>query len=392
MKHSFNKYLSIVKDRFDNLEFFKCKAIFSRVRPRYLLRAVFDFFLGGICFCLLVCILTIPVKDYYFDTFVYSPVIDSVSLNINLTIGSANLLTTYGEVDYDNSYDSGKFYYSLNNYRAREIHYGKKGLEIECILDSLKESDKYKNEYSSLEKHGAVATYIYSHTYFNSKTVFKLFNHPNKTQKHIIPIYNDKYISNAYYWSMTNPFIDSLYLQVVKDSGMYKMLSYNHYYLQTSHLQCITDDGFIQKEQESVTENLHIPSVESKKQLMGLIFAKEDISQAYFKFVVSTRYIDSYQINLHTRGGAIINNNPSEELKVLSLHDTQIIKKKCDSNYDETELHVSYPERNNIQYMRLFFLTMILGIFFERLIKNIGKSIKRKRNSVAKYHRTIPSR
>ena len=112
-----------------------------------------------------------------------------------------------------------------------------------------------------------------------------------------------------------------------------------------------------------------------------LVLLKEDISQSIYRYTFHSNTIDTYTINIHTRSGAEVSNNPSDELKVLNLHDVQITKHKRinkirNDNFEETDLLVKFPENSNIQYIRLFLVTLLMGWLLEVFFSNIDKLIK----------------
>ena len=119
---------------------------------------------------------------------------------------------------------------------------------------------------------------------------------------------------------------------------------------------------------------------------MNLFLSRENIALQEYRFCIHPHDIDAYSITLQTRGGAIIQNNPSDELQVLNLHDTRIIKRRTisvpkytlvdelpimDEKYYNSDIFVSIPENDGLQYIRLFFITMVIGLLLESCCKDV---------------------
>ncbi len=405
---SFVKFLQNISD--------KVKQSMSPLKnssPHYGLRATMAFFLCVYLIYILKCFLTIPVRDYYVDVYSVSP--DSVVAQIDFVIGNKNIFNTYSQMQTI-EYDSCKIEYSIlkhvkpliGNKQNRDITMLSRAMDSIYILSKedsiytplLKTYNHYLHQ-DHLERDKS-STYIYTHLYenlYSSKPIGYL-TLKNDSLHILSPINSDirEYLDNRGVvcggGGMT-PYICSLNLSLLADSISYNKLSRNHEYLSIANFIRLSSYSYI-KEQFPLhkVENLSggLSFLHPKPSYRGiyrvfpqlsLFLLKEDVSQAYYRFSFNATSIDSYVINIHSRGGVKVYNNPSDELRVLNLHDTQIIKhKKVDEELNETftdtELLISFPENDNIQYIRLFFVTLIIGWLIHAFLKNAWSFVKHK--------------
>ncbi|MBR6018123.1 MAG: hypothetical protein IK073_05835 [Paludibacteraceae bacterium] len=389
---------------------------FKDASPHYGLRASFAFVLSVYLVYLLKCFLTIPVKDYYFDVYTNSP--DSIVAQIDFTIGNRNILNTYSSKDsisVDECKISYKAYkYNNNFYRQYHNKYflSDESKKLIQFFDSIRSYSYHDSTYADILKNydshvfniknDTLLTYIYTHQYQNYASSNPMGMISLSDFKRKLPaVYPNQHSSSQTIHKridihfIESPLVEDLFLSIFLDSTSFNKLSLNHQYASYASIQYCRSIQSAQEELSygkvesvDITNSLAIaqPAYKNlyrKFPRLLLMLSKEDISQVNYRFSFKSTSIDSYQINLHTRGCAIINNNPSDELRVLSLHDTQVLKNKknayyYDSNFSESEILATFPENNAIQYARLFFVTLVLGWFIRAFLKNLWKIIKRK--------------
>ena len=395
-----------------------CKSFghkFINSSAKYATLSVISLLLSIYSCYLLKCFLTIPVRDYYFDVYANSP--DSIVAQIDFTIGNKNVLNTYSSHD-TLSIDECAIHYTSYKYTStfHSQYHNKYFLSEETkmfinLLDSIRFCSPQDSIYTELLKNysshvynminDTLYTYIYTHTYHNyasSNPVGMIsFSNFNRKKPYIFqnPYKGAQPIKTPTGKFIESPLLDSLFLPVFLDSTSHKKLSLNHRYFSSANIQYfqsiryIQDDRSYEKVNDTKITNSHaLPKPQYTAWLhthpvLLLLLSKEDISQVNYRFYFKAESIDSYMINIHNRGCAIINNNPSDELKVLSLHDTQIVKNKnkayyYDKNFSESEILASFPENNAIQYARLFFVTLVIGWLIKAFLKNIWSFVKQK--------------
>lgn len=387
--------------------------------PHYLLRAIAALVCTVYLLYLLKSFLTIPVKDYYIDIYSVSP--DSLVAQVDLTIGHDNLLNTYSmrngikNDSFNIEFKCLKFQNPINRriryYLTEDVHLLSIAMDsiaiysMSCndtIYNPLLKTYNHYRHHDFLQR-DTMSTYIYTHLYENlsSSDPIGYIESYNDSIKLSTPINSnsdnqkDKKYNILLGGGVMSPFICSMNLSLFSDSSSYKKLSKNHNYLNFAKFVRIASwpflkikDNQLDIEHETISGGFGFahpqPNYAGLYRFfprLSLLLYKEDISQAFFRFSMNTNAIDSYTINLHSRGGAIVQNNPSDELKVLSLHDTQITKSKHltnNSDYTDTELFISFPENSNIQYLRLFFVTLIIGWLMLSFCRNIWKLISHK--------------
>lgn len=389
---------------------------FKKSSPYYGMRASLAFILSLYSIYLLKCFLTIPVKDYYFDVYANSP--DSVVAQIDFTIGNKNVLNTYSSHDTI-SIDECTIYYTLYKYNStfHSQYHNKYFLSEETkkfihLLDSIRFCSSQDSIYAELLKNysshvhnmmnDTLFTYIYTHTYHNyasSNPVGMIsFSDFYRREPNIYPqkcAKSQKMCKAPFVHFIESPLLDSLFLPIFLDTTSYKKLSLNHRYVSSANIQylhsisSVQDDISYGKVNDMKITNSHaLPQPQYSAWLkthpvLLLLLSKEDVSQVNYRFYFNGATIKNYMINIHNRGCAIINNNPSDELKVLSLHDTQIVKNKNKAyyyakNFSESEILASFPENNAIQYARLFFVTLIIGWLIHAFLKNAWSFVKHK--------------
>lgn len=380
---------------------------YKNTMPHYGVRAIFAL-LASIYFIYLAkCFLTIPIKDYYFDIYSVSP--DSVTAEIDLTIGSKNIFNTYynsHDLEYDSIHiQTNCFKYTIN--KKYKLYPDQK--ELSHAIDSIYVLSKTDSNYLCLlrtyqrNKHydnlsrDTLSSYVYIHSYLNVETSEPIGFVRGDTNV-ITPINMDsipkeKFLDKKGVYvggGFNNTFTSEMNLSILKDSTSYKKLSPYHGYYNMGNITRYSSLSEINIENANLSGDLGFrqsqPNHFAYKLYPKLLYIllKEDISQAYYRFTVNSRSISSYIINVHSSAGAIINNNPSDELKVLTLHDTRITKDRIiagqwNEDFNDTDLFVSFPENDNIQYFRLFFVTLIIGWLLLAVLKNICNAISNKR-------------
>ena len=386
---------------------------FKKSSPYYGIRASLAFILSLYSIYLLKCFLTIPVRDYYFDVYANSP--DSIVAQIDFTIGNKNVLNTYSSHDTLSidecaiHYTSYKYNSTFHSQYHNEYFLLEKTKKFIHALDAIRFCSPQDSIYTELLKNysshvynminDTLYTYIYTHTYHNyasSNPVGMIsFSNFNRKKPYIFqnPYKGAQPIKTPTGKFIESPLLSSLFLPVFLDSTSHKKLSLNHRYFSSANIQyfqsisTVQDDRSYEKVNDTeITQSHALPMPQYTVWLhthpvLLLLLSKEDISQVNYRFYFKAESIDSYMINIHNRGCAIINNNPSDELKVLSLHDTQILKNKAnsyDENFSESEILASFPENNAIQYARLFFVTLIIGWLIHAFLKNAWSFVKHK--------------
>lgn len=379
---------------------------------------------------LLICFLTIPIRDYYVD--VYSVSKDAIKAEIDLTIGDKNVLNTHSNLGtLDRARDSISVKFTIYEYgdkqgapntkRQKYINMGlSKAVDSMAILSRLETNywpvlRTYNPEehYQHLEC-DTLSDYIYVHVYGNYYSSVPVGYIIRDKDKNFYPSgksWSEEYdcfptsvtLLNEQTGKRIRPInagvasshtIDSMNISIIKDSISYKRLSRNHAYVNRGllyrynsigHNVSVMKDG---KKADYLSYPIGFYSSSKPKRglykffpLLGIILSKEDISNAYYQFSFNSEQINHYTINVHSRAGVVVENNPSDELQVLSLHDTQIIKSKYENgkrktNYEDTDLFVKFPENNNIQALRLFFVSILMGWLLEVFFSNIDKLIK----------------
>jgi hypothetical protein len=363
--------------------------------PHYGLKALGAFVGAVYMIYLLKCFLTIPVKDYYFDVYTVSP--DSIVAKIDFYVGDRNILNTYAK-DSIRQRDSCFIwlisypYYEEANRSVKKGYYDICVKQLSRVIDSTYHQSKLDSSYCPLlETYNrfyhynhldidTFASYSYTHLYLNTCSSRPIGSFPKFINR--LQVFSDT--------SQAQLYLCSLYLQVICDSLSFKKLSQNHNYFETAKLDRF-DSQAIQKAKHGDYSYMYrgMSTAYSRnnirfsypKHRLQYFLAKEDISQAYYWFYFHSESVDTYTINLHSRGGTIVNNNPSDELQVLSLHDLQITKRRkhsLNSNYNDTDLLLTFPENSNIQYARLFFVTLVIGWLILAFCRNIWKLIEPK--------------
>lgn len=371
---------------------------------------------------LLKCFLTVPIKDYYVDVYTVSK--DSVTAQIDFTIGNKNIFNTYATSEFNR--DSCMVECQIFEYKVGQCP-TKDGFFVEAVpfskaLDSIYILSKSDTCYQHIlttynrEKHyqhlenDTLSDYMYVHIYGNLSSSSPIgYYHNKKSNIFSDSIYYCKDLRDqpfnliTYGGIATSPFILSLNNSEFSEYSRLslKPLSPNHEYWEMGficrynsigHYDIGVDYYGVKKHMsEGIT---YQPGTFKKMGLykyfprLMLFLLKEDISQSIYKYNFHSNTINTYTINIHTRSGAEVSNNPSDELKVLNLHDVQITKHKrinkiYNDNFMETDLLVKFPENSNIQYIRLFLVTVLIGWLIEVFFSNLDKIIKEKKKSYA---------
>ena len=416
---------------------------------RYILRAILvSGFIIYLCF-LLSDFTTIPVRDYYFD--IYSASYDSIIPDIRVVVGNTNTLNTYSD-EFDSQGDSiscrfnftphSPFYES--KYRigiiVRPYHTVYKNMSgqivreeyikdtvyepwptvagetIGLIMDSVYRLSQQDEQYASFlgsyehdkklqfnEKNldTLSSSYIYIQAYLHRYSSMPIgYRKPKMVREFSGPtqFYIDQSNRINEAW---NAFPTSQGKTGIGDTLLYNKLSQNHSYYSTNSLivkspgcrEGIT--GIRIKSSNRMTRSDKLGRLFPR---MNLFLSRENIALQEYRFCIHPHDIDAYSITLQTRGGAIIQNNPSDELQVLNLHDTRIIKRRTisipkytlvdelpimDEKYYNSDVFVSIPENDGLQYIRLFFVTMVIGLLLEFCCKDIIRFFRERSRSIA---------
>ena len=375
---------------------------FLHSSPHHWLRAVLCLGLTVYLIYLLNCFTTIPVKDYYFDIAAMSP--DSIVPDIRIHVGDENVMNTYSG-DYQAHGDS--IYLVYNFYQAHQqvrmqrpstgevFHPAKSKVTpvMNTIYRRTKTNKKYNtlfsNAYHTNEKgifFDPNFTCLYTRLYFNIVSSAPI---GYKRGKQVYPLDSKEVL---YTYGNEKEGWSNIICGVYPDSTIIGELSRKHSYFRANH-------ALIRPKCEKNTST-NIPVCRDlvlKRQglyklspRLFLLLSKENIAMKQYHFLVKTAGLDVYKISLHTRGGAVIQNNPSDELQVLSLHDTQITKKRpqeyfvayhrdiwkrLETDFEETDLYVQIPENDALQYIRLFFITLLIGWLMVSFCRNIADGI-----------------
>ncbi len=398
---------SKLTSRINSLAIF-CKNLvhtFFRTMPHHWPRAILCLGLTAYSIYLLNCFMTIPVKDYYFDISAMSP--DSVVPDIHILVGDENVMNTYSG-DYHAHGDSicvvYNFYQTKYHVMSRDFSTGKlyepAKARLLPIIDTTyhrtKTNTNYSNLFSNAYKNNGKNIFfdpafscIYALYYANVASSVPVGYKP---PKQVYPLDgHDRLLTKGNEIEGWSNIIYGIY----QDTTLAEKLSREHSYFRSNHViirpKC---------EMNTVLDIPICPDRAGNRQglyrlnpRLMLLFSKENIAMQQYHFYVNTAGVYAYKISLHTRGGAVIQNNPSDVLQVLSLHDTQITKKKplrnngvyhddelerLDTDFKETDVYVQIPENDALQYIRLFFLTLFIGWLMVSFCRNIADGVYKK--------------
>lgn len=426
-----------------------CKNILKKYllgKCRYVIRAALALAVSFYLFFLLRDFTTIPVRDYYFDF--YSASYDSIVPDIRVVVGNTNVFNTYSDA-FDSQGDSVSIKYNLyphspsykRKYRIAEIdtekvqHHtyvymnenGKQVAEKEVldtlitreykpwptftaetiglIMDSvcrLAQQDEryapflntyeYDKQLQFCEKETLHSSYVYMQAYLHCYSSVPVgYHHGSKVMDGDSAYFGSSDKFNVI-WDV---FPTSKGKTGIADTLFYRQLSQNHSYW--SHNMLWVTPYAPSTKECTMSVRSHNTFVRDTKlnrlfPRINLTLLRENIALQEYRFCVHPNDIDAYKITLHTRGGAVIQNNPSDELQVLNLHDTRITKRRNsennmtseefndgDENFYNADVFVSIPENDGLQYIRLFFVTLLIGwlllSFFKNIIRFIRKSL-----------------
>lgn len=389
---------------------------------------------------------TIPVRDYYFD--IYSASYDSIIPDIRVVVGNTNVLNTYSD-EFDSRGDSISCRFNFTphsssynrKYRIAKIlsrveirsntivkinQYGQHvsdsvvmdtvdiyehkpwptaaATTIGVIMDSVYRKSQKDERYApfvSTYKHDKdlqfseknldtlSSFYIYVQAYLHRYSSMPVgYRSPDMVR--------DYYDSTKFYsiqslklYGANEVFPTSQGKNYITDTLLCNKLSPNHSYYSTNSLIVKSPgcrDGMAGINMKSSNRMTRSDKLGRLFPRMNLFLSRENIALQEYRFCIHPHDIDAYSITLQTRGGAIIQNNPSDELQVLNLHDTRIIKRRTisipkytlvdelptmDEKYYNSDIFVSIPENDGLQYIRLFFITMVIGLLLESCCKDV---------------------
>lgn len=384
----------------------KLWSTFVNSLPHHWFRAIMCLGLTVYLIYLLHCFTTIPVKDYYFDISAMSS--DSIVPEIFMHVGDENVMNTYSgdyHVHSDSIFIAYNFYRTNLLLQNKQLSTGKVFHPAESrllpIIDTIYNrikthkrysiyfSDAYKVNNEEITYDAYHYSYIYTHFYVNIASSSPIGYILGK-QVHSLDTIETFSIkgNDKEGWS-------NIVCGVLRDSLFHEKLSRNHSYIRSNHVimrpKCETNtstDVLVCPER-----HYNIQGVYKLFPRLVLLLSKENIAMRQYHFFVKTAGIKTYKISLHTRGGAVIQNNPSDELQVLSLHDMQITKKmpyengvayhndiwrRLTRDFEETDVYVQVPENDALQYIRLFFITLMIGWLMTSFCRNIADGIYKK--------------
>ena len=318
---------------------------------------------------------TIPVRDYYFD--IYSASYDSIIPDIRVVVGNTNVLNTYSDAAattigvimdsvYRKSQKDERYAPFVSTYKHdKDLQFSEKNLDTLSSFYIYVQA--YLHRYSSMPvgyRSPDMVRDYYDSTKFYSIQSLKLYG-----ANEVFPTSQGK--------------------NYITDTLLCNKLSPNHSYYSTNSLIVKSPgcrDGMAGINMKSSNRMTRSDKLGRLFPRMNLFLSRENIALQEYRFCIHPHDIDAYSITLQTRGGAIIQNNPSDELQVLNLHDTRIIKRRTisipkytlvdelptmDEKYYNSDIFVSIPENDGLQYIRLFFVTMVIGLLLESCCKDV---------------------
>lgn len=331
------------------------------------------------CSYLLIKWNTIPVYDYYIDAEYFCPdsIKDNLQTGVALFIEPDELLNSYTNKSEGNESlvvsieDTTQSF--LANAEAKKTNYKHRDKKTEEVVSQKLQyytGGEFDDTISSIlrgkEKPDRLFfVHLYScweqeNIFVNSDT--NVFYFAKDTLAY-------SQIKDSYCISILDRKIDSIFH---KHDSNKRFLSDEHIYSHCCVLKVANNS-----EPFTNTISLNTKRMTYRKNRLQTLLMPKDISRAYYRISFSSWTIPTYNLRFNFRQDVVFESLPDNyQVNINSLeipnHGTSIIQ-----DYNSVKIYVEFPDGENTQTIRTFFMALIITGLLKEFVKSIYRSYKK---------------